>query len=81
MQTEKEIIEWIQGLQATYNTLNRYADSERLTVSWCNLEYTKKFIYEQLVTKVRELNDFRNRNVDNGPLLSTIMGEARLPQH
>ena len=75
MSEESNLVNLVKHLQATYNTLNHYTkDREKLGVEWCNLEYTKKFIYEKLEATVRQLNHVRTMKSDSTPLISSIMG-------
>lgn len=74
MESEKEIANLIQHLQITYNTLNHYAKTNKGSVEWVNLEYSKKFIYERLETAVGQLNRIRAINSDKNLLHSSIRG-------
>jgi len=81
METEETLIHLIKHLQATYNTLNHYTkDGAKLGVEWCNLEYTKKFIYEKLEGAVSRLNSVRAFKSDKTALASTIVGESKMPR-
>ena len=80
MDEESNLVNLIKHLQATYNTLNHYTkDGAKLGVEWCNLEYTKKFIYEKLEVAVRQLNSLRS-GVSASALASTLKGVSKIPR-
>jgi len=75
METEEQLTNLIRHLQLTYNTLNHYTTTSTADMVFrCNLEYTKKFIYERLETAVGQLNRMRAFKSDKTALHSTIKG-------
>lgn len=75
METEEQLTNLIQHLKVTYNTLNHFTTTTSADMVFrCNLEYTKKFIYERLETAVGRLNRVRAFKDDKTALHSTIRG-------
>ena len=74
MSTEAQIISAIQHLEVSLKTIEHFCSKAKNNVARVNLEYSKKFLYEQWETHRRALEQHRARVDPSSPLSSTIRG-------
>jgi hypothetical protein len=74
MKSEQEYIALLKHLEVTMITLEHYSKTNPTNVALVNLQYTKKFMYEQWEYNKNALEAFRKKNDPNSPLASTIRG-------
>ena len=74
MASEQQIVNVIHHLEISMKTIDYFAGQFKNNVARVNLEYSKKFLYEQWETHRRALEQHRARNDPNSNLLSTVKG-------